>query len=200
MRSASVNRQSRETQISVRLTVEGAGLSEIDTEIGFFSHMLEAFAKHGSFDLAVRARGDLHIDQHHLVEDVGLVLGQAFAQALGDRRGIERAGYFCFPMDEALAVVAVDLAGRPYLKYELAFKHERIGEFQADLIQEFFKAFSIAAGANVHVVMPYGENDHHKAESTFKAFAKAMKMACALTGPAGVPSTKGLLDTAGGGG
>lgn len=195
MRTATVNRETTETRVSVTLDLDGRGESRVSTGIGFLDHLLQAFAKHGLFDLALEATGDLHVDQHHLVEDVGIALGQVFDVALGERRGIGRAGFFVFPMDEAVAFVTVDLCGRSLLRFEAPFTARFVGELEVALLEEFFFGFSQALRAVVHVTMPYGRNDHHKAEAIFKAFGKAMKGAVALEERASgeVPSTKGTL-------
>jgi imidazoleglycerol-phosphate dehydratase len=196
MRRAALRRKTKETSIRAALRIEGRGAFDVKTPVGFLTHMLESFALHGRFDLDFRAEGDLHVDQHHLIEDCGIVLGRLFAKALGRRRGINRAGYFVYPMDDALAVVAVDLGGRPFLVFDARFRRRFCGDLDTDLLEEFFRAFSRHAGANLHVKMPYGKNDHHRIEAIFKAFARAMKMACS-TDPAAaadVPSTKGLLE------
>lgn len=195
MKPTIVRRQTNETAVAVRLKIAGQGRYEIATPIGFLNHLLELFARHGLFDLTVDARGDLQVDQHHTVEDIGITLGQAFDRALGDRRGIARAGYFAFPMHDALAVVAVDISGRANLQFRARFRHRRIGELESDLIPEFFAGFVQGLGADIHVLMPYGKNDHHRAESIFKAFARAMQTACCRQPRArGVlPSTKGRL-------
>jgi imidazoleglycerol-phosphate dehydratase len=195
MRSATVRRDTRETRISGALKIEGRGKYQISTGIRFFDHMLELFARHGGFDLTLRAEGDLDVDQHHTVEDVGIVLGQLFSKALGDRKGINRAGYFAMPMDETLAVVALDLGGRPALVYRDLVKVRLVGDLQAELIEDFFGGFVNHAGANLHVRVLYGRSSHHKVEAVFKCFARAMKYACSqdarLKGQ--LPSTKGLL-------
>ncbi|MGE5486289.1 MAG: imidazoleglycerol-phosphate dehydratase HisB [bacterium] len=195
MRTAKIERNTKETRIAGSLRIEGRGRYEISTGVRFLDHMLELFAKHGGFDLNLRAEGDLDVDQHHTVEDVGLVLGQLFAQALGDRRGINRAGYFVMPMDETLAVVAADLGGRPYLVYKDQVKTRLVGDLQAELLEDFFQGFANQAGANLHVKVLYGRSNHHKVEAIFKCFARAMKFACStdarLKGE--LPSTKGLL-------
>jgi imidazoleglycerol-phosphate dehydratase len=195
MRTATVRRDTRETRISGALKIEGRGKYQISTGIRFFDHMLELFARHGAFDLTLRAEGDLDVDQHHTVEDVGIVLGQLFSKALGDRKGINRAGYFVMPMDETLAVVALDLGGRPALVYRDLVKVRLVGDLQAELIEDFFGGFVNHAGANLHVRVLYGRSSHHKIESVFKCFARAMKYACSkdarLKGQ--LPSTKGLL-------
>lgn len=195
MRTATISRATKETQIQGRLTIEGRGRYEISTGIRFLDHMLELFARHGGFDLKLKATGDLDVDQHHTVEDVGLVLGQLFAKALGDRKGINRAGYFVMPMDETLAVVAVDFGGRPALVYKDLVKTRLVGDLQAELMEDFFGGFTSQAGANVHVKVLYGRSSHHKLEAVFKCFARALKFACSrdkrLAGE--LPSTKGLL-------
>jgi len=196
MRRATLERKTRETSIQVGLDIDGQGRPDIKTPIGFLTHMLEAFAKHGLFDLAMEVKGDLEVDQHHIVEDCGIALGQAFRKALGEKKGINRAGYFVYPMDEALAVVAVDIGGRPYLQFEADFKSESCGELDTGLIEDFFYGLSSSLMANVAVRMPYGRSDHHKIEAIFKAFAKAMKMACSIEPRArgSIPSTKGVIE------
>jgi imidazoleglycerol-phosphate dehydratase len=195
MRTATVRRDTKETRISGALKIEGRGKYQISTGIRFFDHMLELFARHGAFDLTLRAEGDLDVDQHHTVEDVGIVLGQLFSKALGDRKGINRAGYFVMPMDETLAVVALDLGGRPALVYRDLVKVRLVGDLQAELAEDFFVGFVNHAGANLHVRVLYGRSSHHKIEAVFKCFARAMKYACSedarLKGQ--LPSTKGLL-------
>ena len=195
MRSASIERNTKETQIRGKLTIEGRGRYEIRTGVRFFDHMLELFTKHGGFDLKLDAKGDLDVDQHHTVEDVGIVLGQLFAKALGDRRGINRAGYFVLPMDETLAVVALDLGGRPALVYKDLVRVRVVGDLQTELVEDFFGGFVNHAGANLHAKVFYGRSNHHKIEAIFKCFARAMKYACSkdkrLRGQ--LPSTKGLL-------
>jgi imidazoleglycerol-phosphate dehydratase len=195
MRSASVTRETKETQISGKLKIEGRGRYEIGTGVRFLDHMLELFTKHGGFDLTLHAQGDLDVDQHHTVEDTGIVLGQLFARALGDRRGINRAGYFVMPMDETLAVVAVDLSGRAALAYQDRVRVRYVGDLQADLLEDFFGGFVNHAGANLHVKVLEGRSSHHKVEAVFKCFARALKYACSkdksLRGQ--LPSTKGLL-------
>jgi imidazoleglycerol-phosphate dehydratase len=194
-RAAAVERNTKETRISGALKIEGRGRYEIATGIRFFDHMLELFTKHGGFDLKLRASGDLDVDQHHTVEDVGIVLGQLFAQALGDRKGINRAGYFVMPMDETLALVAVDLGGRPALVYKDRVKVVRVGDLQTELVQDFFGGFVNHAGANLHCKVLYGRSSHHKIEAIFKCFARAMKYACSKDARLKdqLPSTKGLL-------
>ena len=177
------------------LTIEGSGKGDVKTPIPFLGHLLENFTKHGSFDLKVRAKGDIEIDQHHTIEDMGLVLGETFKEALGDKKGINRAGYFVFPMDEALSVVAVDIADRAYLNYEVKFTKEKIGDLEADLLKHFFESFARSLGATLHIRLLSGEYEHHKAESIFKGFGKAMKMACSRDKNMlkEIPSTKGKI-------
>jgi len=196
MRKAKIERKTKETQITLDLKIEGSGKYEIKNPIGFLTHVIENFAKHGLFDIKMKAKGDLEVDQHHLVEDCGIVLGEAFKKALGDKKGINRAGYFVFPMDEALAVVAIDISGRPYLQFDVKFKRRFCGDLDTDLLEDFFQGFATGLGANVVVRMPYGRNDHHKIEAIFKAFGKAMKMACSRDKKAkeSIPSTKGFIE------
>jgi imidazoleglycerol-phosphate dehydratase len=195
-RRATIDRRTRETTIRVAANLDGAGDTKVETPIGFLSHMLEAFGRHALIDLDVAVTGDLHVDQHHTVEDTGMVLGQAIAQALGDRRGISRAGWARHPMDEALADVAVDLSGRAHLVLEAKLDGPKVGELDVNLVHDFFEAFSRAAGANVHIDLVRGRNDHHRVEAIFKAFARAVRMAVAREPRIGerVPSTKGGLD------
>lgn len=195
-RRATYERKTKETDISVSVHLEGRGHSEVETPIGFFTHMLETFVKHGMFDLLLKAKGDVHMDQHHLIEDCGLVLGRVFNKALGDKSGINRAGYFVYPMDEALAVVAVDIGGRPFLQFDVAFSRQFCGQMNTDLLEDFFCAFSVHLSANIVVRMPYGRSDHHKMEAIFKAFGKAMRMACSKDSREieNIPSTKGVID------
>src|ERR1700732_2746648 len=195
MRRASIERKTKETQIRGSLTIEGRGAYQISTGIRFFDHMLELFTKHGGFDLKLAAKGDLDVDQHHTVEDVGIVLGQLFAKALGDRRGINRAGYFVLPMDETLAVVAVDLGGRPALVYKDLVKTRLVGDLQTELVEDFFGGLVNHAGANLHAKVLYGRSNHNKIEAIFKCFARAMKYACSTDKRLRdqLPSTKGLL-------
>lgn len=193
-RTATVERKTSETDIVVRLNVDGSGESSIETGVGFFDHMLTLFAKHGFFDLEVKAVGDLEVDGHHTVEDVGICLGQAFDQALGDKSGITRYGYMILPMNEALATVSVDISGRPFLAYNLDLSAQHIGGFDTDLAHEFFQAFVTNAGATVHVRLQAGTNPHHIIEAVFKAFGKAMDQATTMDSRIkGVQSTKGVL-------
>jgi imidazoleglycerol-phosphate dehydratase len=194
-RTSALDRNTKETRISGSLKIEGRGKYQVATGIRFFDHMLELFTKHGGFDLKLAAEGDLDVDQHHTVEDVGIVLGQLFAKALGDRKGINRAGYFVMPMDETLAVVAVDLGGRPALVYKDLVKARIVGDLQTELVEDFFGGFVNHAGANLHAKVLYGRSSHHKIEAIFKCFARAMKYACSTDARLKdlLPSTKGLL-------
>jgi imidazoleglycerol-phosphate dehydratase len=195
MRTAAIRRNTKETRIAGDLRIEGRGRYDISTGIRFLDHMLELFARHGGFDLKLRAEGDLDVDQHHTVEDVGISLGQLFTAALGDRKGINRAGYFVMPMDETLAVVALDLGGRPALVYKDLVKARLVGDLQSELLEDFFGGFVNHAGANLHVKVLYGRSNHHKVEAVFKCFARAMKFACSKDARLKdqLPSTKGLL-------
>lgn len=193
-RIASVTRTTKETDISLTLNIDGSGTSRIDTGIGFFNHMLEGFAKHGFFDLDLSVKGDLQVDGHHTVEDTGIVLGTAIKEAVGDKTGIKRYGSFILPMDDALALCAVDLCGRPYLSFECDFTVERVGYLETELVREFFYAVSYAAAMNLHIKMLSGINNHHMTEAMFKAFAKALDEAVSKDGRIkDVLSTKGSL-------
>ena len=195
VRSASLTRTTSETDISLTLALDGTGKAEIATGIGFFDHMLTALTRHALFDLTVRAKGDLHIDFHHTVEDVGIVLGQAFARALGEKRGIRRFGQALVPMDEALAEAAVDISGRPFLAWSVSFERPKVGEMDTELVEEFFRAFTTNALVTLHINQRVGHNAHHVAEACFKAAARALRMAVepdARIGDA-IPSTKGSL-------
>ena len=194
MREAFVSRKTKETDIELSLNIDGKGSSDINTGIGFFDHMLSGFAKHGFFDLKLNCEGDLNVDGHHSVEDCGILLGQAIKEAIGDKAGLKRYGYFILPMDDALILCAVDLCGRPYFSYDLNVKEERIGEFESVLAKEFFYAVSYSAGMNLHIKQISGDNGHHILEAAFKAFGKALDMATS-TDPRveGVLSTKGAL-------
>ncbi|HET6183508.1 MAG TPA: imidazoleglycerol-phosphate dehydratase HisB [Acetobacteraceae bacterium] len=194
-RAASLARTTSETDISLRLDLDGTGAAEIATGVGFLDHMLTTFARHGLFDLAVRAEGDLHIDAHHTTEDVGIVLGKAFAQAIGDKRGIRRFGHALVPMDEALAEAAVDISGRPLLAWDVEFSRPLLGEIDTELFEEFFRAFAINALVTLHVTRRAGRNAHHMAEACFKAVARALREAAEPDPRAGeaIPSTKGTL-------
>lgn len=195
MRRAVIDRRTTETQIVLAIGLDGKGRYEVRTGIRFLDHMLELFARHGAFDLRVDARGDLDVDQHHTVEDLGIALGEAVSQALGNRRGINRAGYFVMPMDETLAVAAIDLGGRPHTTVDLKVTARRVGDLQTELVHDFFEGFAMAARANVHVNVLYGRSSHHKIEAVFKAFARALRVACAKDKRLAkmLPSTKGLL-------
>lgn len=194
-RIATLERKTKETDIAIALDLDGTGKSDISTGIGFFDHMLEGFSKHGFFDLSCKVAGDLQVDGHHTVEDTGIVLGQAIAKAVGDKAGINRYGYFILPMDDALALCAVDLCGRPYLQFDCEFTTERVGYLDTELVKEFFYAISYSAGMNLHIKMLSGNNNHHMIEAMFKAFAKALDMAVAKNDRVnGVLSTKGSLE------
>jgi imidazoleglycerol-phosphate dehydratase len=194
-RTASVHRQTTETDIRAHLNLDGRGRYDVSTGIRFLDHMLELFARHGGFDLDLRARGDLEVDQHHTVEDVGIALGQAVRQALGSKKGINRAGYFVMPMDETLALAAIDLSGRPYLVLRAPLKARRVGDLQTELLEDFFQGFATAAGSNLHLKLAYGRSSHHGVEALFKAFARALRYACSRDArlKRQLPSTKGLL-------
>jgi imidazoleglycerol-phosphate dehydratase len=195
MRAATIHRKTSETDVSIRLALDGSGQRAITTGIGFFDHMLEQLAKHGLFDLEVTTKGDLHIDGHHTVEDTGLALGEALAEALGDRRGITRYGDALIPMDETLTRVALDISGRPYLVWKVAFSQPRLGEMDTELFKEFFQAVAQASGITLHVETLYGVNNHHIIESAFKGLARALRTAVAIDPRAAqsIPSTKGTL-------
>jgi imidazoleglycerol-phosphate dehydratase len=195
VRRAVIDRQTSETKIVLSLVLEGRGRYEVTTGIRFLDHMLELFARHGGFDLRVEADGDLDVDQHHTVEDLGIALGEAVLEAVGNKRGINRAGYFVMPMDETLAVAAVDLSGRPHAVVDLKGTAARVGDLQTELVQDFFEGFASGARANVHVKVMYGRSSHHKVEAVFKAFARALRVACARDRRLArmLPSTKGLL-------
>ena len=195
MRRALIDRRTTETQIRLELMLEGRGRYSVATGIRFLDHMLELFARHGAFNLDVQATGDLDVDQHHTVEDLGIALGEAVSQALGNRRGINRAGYFVMPMDETLAVVALDLGGRPHAAIDLRLKVKRVGDLQAELVHDFFEGFAIGARANVHAKVLYGRSSHHHIEAVFKAFARALRVACSKDKQLAkaLPITKGLI-------
>lgn len=193
-RIATVNRKTKETDIAITLNLDGTGKADVTTGIGFFDHMLEGFSKHGFFDFQCKINGDLRVDGHHTVEDAGIVLGDAIKQAIGDKKGMKRYGYFILPMDDALALCAVDLCGRPYLNFECEFTVPRVGELDTELIREFFYAVSYSAGMNLHIKMLSGNNNHHMIEAIFKAFAKALDQATGMDERiADVLSTKGSL-------
>ncbi len=195
MRRAVINRQTTETQILLSLTLEGQGKYQVRTGIRFLDHMLELFTRHGAFNLTIKATGDLDVDQHHTVEDLGIALGEAVSAAIGNRKGINRAGYFIMPMDETLAVAAIDLGGRPHAAVDLKVKVLKVGDLQTELVHDFFEGFAIGARANVHVKVLYGRSSHHHIEAVFKAFARALRVAVAKDKRLAkmLPSTKGLL-------
>ena len=195
MRRGVIERQTTETSIAIRLTLDGRGRYDVRTGVRFLDHMLELFTRHGGFDLRLRAAGDLDVDQHHTVEDIGIALGEAVEAALGSRRGINRAGYFVMPMDESIGVVAIDLGGRAHAVVDARVKTQKVGDLQADLLTDFFEGFARGARANVHLKVLYGRSDHHKVEALFKAFGRALRMACSRDRRLAkvMPSTKGLL-------
>ncbi|MCC6949344.1 MAG: imidazoleglycerol-phosphate dehydratase HisB [Bradyrhizobiaceae bacterium] len=195
MRTGEISRATKETDVSVFVNLDGTGRADVSTGIGFLDHMLDLLARHSRIDITVKAKGDLHVDHHHTTEDVGIVLGQAVKQALGDLRGITRYADVHLPMDEALSRVAIDISGRPVLVFRVQFPRDKIGEFDVDLVREFFHAFASNAGVTLHVETFYGENSHHVAESCFKGLARALRAAVAIDAAAKgeVPSTKGSL-------
>jgi imidazoleglycerol-phosphate dehydratase len=195
VRRATITRATKETAIVLRLALDGKGRYDVRTGIRFLDHMLELVARHGGFDLTIDATGDLDVDQHHTVEDLGIALGEAVSAALGNRRGINRAGYFVMPMDETLAVAAIDLGGRIHTVVDLKLKVRRVGDLQAELVTDFFEGFAQGARANVHLKVLYGRSSHHHVEAVFKAFARALRVACARDRRLArmLPSTKGLL-------
>ena len=193
-RSAEIKRVTKETKIQLTFELDGAGKSNVDTGIGFFNHMLEGFSKHGFFDMDILVEGDLYVDGHHTVEDAGIVLGSAIREAVGDKIGIKRYGYFILPMDDALALCAVDLCGRPYLSFDATFPNDMVGDLDTSLVREFFYAVSYSAGMNIHIKIISGENSHHMIEAVFKAFAKALDEAVSYDERiTDVLSTKGSL-------
>jgi len=195
LRKAALDRNTTETQIQLKLAIEGTGVYKVQTGIRFFDHMLELFTRHGAFDLELTCKGDLDVDQHHTVEDVGIALGEAFDKALGDKKGIMRAGYFLMPMDETLAIAAIDLSGRVACKVKTKVNARLVGDLQSELVEDFFDGFARGARANVHLKTMYGRSNHHKIEAIFKAFARALRVACMRDSQLGEmpPSTKGLL-------
>lgn len=193
MRTASISRKTKETDIQISLNLDGKGTPQIETGIGFFNHMLTALSMHSGIDMEVNTMGDLIVDGHHSVEDTGIVLGQAFLKAIGDRTGIERYGSSSIPMDEALASATLDISGRPYLVFNAEFSDDKIGDYDTCLTEEFFRAFAFNAGITLHINLQYGKNDHHKTEAIFKAVAHALKQAVAKSGNEAVLSTKGVL-------
>jgi imidazoleglycerol-phosphate dehydratase len=195
-RTATITRNTRETQIRLELNLDGSGQGSWQTGVGFLDHMLELFARHGAFDLKVEAKGDLQVDQHHTVEDIGICLGQAMKQALGDKKGIRRYGHFTLPMEETLATTAIDLSGRYYLAFQAAFDSPKIGDFDTELVEDFWQAFAANALCNLHILIHYGRNSHHKSEAIFKSAARALRIAVESDPRmTGVPSTKGTLST-----
>jgi imidazoleglycerol-phosphate dehydratase len=195
LRTATIERNTTETKISINLTIEGEGRYQVSTGIRFFDHMLELFTRHGAFNLELKCDGDLDVDQHHTVEDVGIALGESFDRALGDKRGILRAGYFLMTMDETLGIAAVDLSGRAAHVVDTKVRARMVGDLQSELVEDFFEGFARGARANVHVKTMYGRSNHHKIEALFKAFARALRVACSRDKQLGemLPSTKGLL-------
>ncbi len=194
MRTTQQKRETSETKIEAELNLDGSGTAKIDTDIGFFNHMLSAFAKQGLFDLSIKATGDLDVDSHHTAEDTGIVIGQMFRQALGDKKSISRYGFFILPMDEALALAAIDLDGRCKLTFNASFSSERVGNFETQLVREFFEAFVRECRCSLQLKLLEGENDHHKIEALFKAFGRALRMACETDARRkDVPSTKGVI-------
>lgn len=192
MRKSSLKRATAETEVFVEVNLDGTGEHKIDTGIGFFDHMLELFSKHSNIDLTVKVKGDTHIDYHHTVEDTAIVLGQCILGALGDKKGINRYGFFLLPMDETLIECAMDLSGRTYFNYDVAYFTDKAGEFDVELVEEFFRAFSDNLKANIHIVKRFGKNTHHIAEGVFKAVARSLRMAVSVVGE-GIPSTKGVI-------
>lgn len=193
-RSSKISRKTNETDIVMEFEVDGRGEARIDTGIGFFDHMLTSFVKHGFFNMSLAVKGDLHVDCHHTIEDVGIVLGQAIKEALGEKAGIKRYGYFILPMDESLVICSLDLSGRPYFSYDVSFTSERVGYMDTEMVKEFFYAISYSAGMNLHIKLLEGSNNHHIIEAIFKAFAKALDEATQLDDRiTGVLSTKGAL-------
>jgi len=193
MREASISRKTGETDISVSLNLDGAGKYDIDTGVGFLNHMLCSFARHGRFDLIIKAAGDIDVDYHHTTEDIGIVLGDAFSKILSDKRGIRRFGSAIIPMDDALSLVALDFSGREYTVFHADFHTEKVGTFDTELVEEFFRGFARGSKCNIHVRLLDGSNSHHAIESIFKAFAKATQMAVSMEGHDDIPSTKGVL-------
>lgn len=193
-RKTTVRRITEETNIEVALNLDGTGKYEVKTSVAFFNHMLELFSKHGLFDVNIRATGDLQVEEHHLVEDIGIVLGEAFAKAVGDKKGINRYGFFILPMDESLATVAIDISGRYSFRLECPFNREKVGDLPTELVYDFWDAFAQNAKMNLHIKVENGRNDHHKIEAIFKATARALRMACDSNGRTKtIPSTKGIL-------
>lgn len=194
MRQATVKRKTGETNICLNLNVDGEGKADVRCGVGFFEHMLAALCRFGLLDLTLSCVGDLHVDAHHTIEDIGICMGQAISQALGDKRGIARLGHACVPMDEALAFVAIDISGRPFLVFDAGFDAPMLGTMDAQLVREFFRALAVGAGITLHMRVPYGQNDHHKAEALYKAFGRALRDAASIDPRVtDIPSTKGVL-------
>jgi imidazoleglycerol phosphate dehydratase HisB len=195
MRKSEIERKTKETDIKVSLNIDGQGKSDIKTDIGFFKHMLETFSKHSLIDLEIDIKGDLDVDEHHTIEDTGIVIGAALKKALGEKRGIRRSGFCIYPMDECLVTTAIDLSGRPYLKFFAEFNNYKLGDFPTDLTEDFFAALTNSLEANIHIKVEYGRNDHHKIEAIFKSFAKALRSACEIDERIKneIPSTKGVI-------
>ena len=194
MRQSTITRTTKETEISLRLKLDGTGSVQIATGLGFLDHMLTLFVGHSLVDLEIQAKGDLHVDGHHLTEDIGIALGQAFAQSLGDKKGIRRYGHFTLPMDETLLTAAVDFGGRPHFVYNVAFGQSKIGEFDTELVHEFWQGFAMSGLCNLHLLLHYGTNSHHIAEAIFKSTARAIRVAVEMDDrQPGIPSTKGML-------
>lgn len=192
MRVSEVSRETKETKIKIKLNIDGSGKASLDSGVGFFDHMLDGFARHGLFDLDLSCKGDLKVDDHHTIEDCGIVLGQAIKEAIGDKAGIKRYGSFMLPMDESLVMCAIDLSGRPYFVYDAPFKSDMVGDMNVQMAKEFFYALSYSAGMNLHIKVMYGDNDHHMMEAMFKSFAKALDMATQMD-----PRIEGVLSTKG---
>ncbi|MGB9720560.1 MAG: imidazoleglycerol-phosphate dehydratase HisB [bacterium] len=194
MRSSEIRRKTKETDIKIRLKIDGSGKSDIKSPLGFFNHILETLTRHSRFDIVARINGDIEVDQHHLVEDTGFCLGLVLNKALGEKKGINRAGFFIHPMDEALAMVAIDISGRPFLKFSGNFRSDKIGELKTDVIQDFFVGFANGCQCTMHIQLLCGRSDHHKLEVIFKAFARALNQACGINKKIkDIPSTKGVL-------
>jgi imidazoleglycerol-phosphate dehydratase len=195
MRNATVERKTKETQIRASVNIDGTGKSIVETDIGFLTHMLETCAHHGLFDLEMQVKGDTHVDQHHTVEDTGIVLGEALNKALGEKRGITRTGFFVYPMDETLVMTAVDLSGRSYLVMDAVFANKRVGSFSTEVLEDFFQGFVTSLGAALHITLFYGRSDHHKIEAIFKALGKSLRHAWAIDERVQnqIPSIKGIL-------
>lgn len=194
MRTATVKRETAETHIKIELDIDGSGSSTVSSDIPFFNHMLETFALHGLFDITACMKGDISVDQHHIVEDTGITLGKAFKKALNDKKGVKRAGFFVYPMDETLVLTSIDLSGRPYLVFNAQFSHDTVGDFYVGLVEDFFQAVVSSLGAALHIQVLYGRSDHHKLEAIFKAWGKSLKTACEIEPrQKNIPSVKGIL-------